>query len=140
MMNLKNRIRVWCKISQHFSEVPFLGAEGHHLLWLHTGDEISLTRTDDSDYEIQRYTELNDIDGVPIFEGDIVAFTSYEDWDDKDGYDLEQEVRWSKFYCGWAVFPVGYKFDGTGVEFAGQQIYHFKSSIRVIGNIFEKYE
>jgi hypothetical protein len=140
MMTLKNKIRVWCKISQHFSDIPFLGACGHHLLWLHTGNEISLTRTDDPDYVVQRYTEMNDVDGDPIFEGDIVEFTSYEDWDDKDGYRLDQEVRWSKFYCGWAVFPVGYKFDGVGVEFAGQQIHNFRSSIKVIGNIFQKYD
>lgn len=136
-MNLKNRIRVWCKISKHFSDVPFLSASGHHLLWLHTGDTISLTRTDDPDYVIQRYTELNDIDGIPIFEGDLVEFTSHEDWDDNTGYKITQEIRWSNFYSGWAVYPVGYEFDGKGIEFAGRQLFNFKNTLKVVGNIFE---
>ena len=140
MMTLKNYIRVWCKISQHFSDVPFLDAGGNHLLWLHTNNVVFLTRTDDPDYVIQRYTEMNDVNGVPIFEGDIAEVLSYEDWSDDEGHTLKQEVRWSKFYCGWALFPIGYEFDGKGVEFAGKQLYHFKSTLKVVGNIFNKYD
>lgn len=104
MMSLSNKIRVWCKTTKHFSDVPFLCSSGHHLLWLHTGNEISLTRTDDSDYIIHRYTEFKDINGVEVYQGDIISTTVYGDWGDSEPYEVINLVEWSHIQVGWRGF------------------------------------
>jgi hypothetical protein len=113
MMSLKNKIRVWCKTTGHFTYCPFLGGSGHHLLWMHTGNEISLTRTDDEDYIIHRYTEFDDINGVPVYQGDIVSTTVYGDWGDGEPYEVINLVEWSSIQLGWRGFTKKMLESGT---------------------------
>ena len=65
-----HKYRIWCKTSKHYTEHGYLPAWGGLLLWLHTGNQISIT--DLQDYVIQAYTGLNLDNGTPLYEGDII--------------------------------------------------------------------
>lgn len=133
MMSLKNKIRVWCKTTRHFTDSPYLGGSGNHLLWLHTGNEISLTRTDDDDYIIHRYTERDDINGTPVYQGDIVSMQVYDSWEDKHPIEIIQLIEWSQSSLGWRGFTLkGWKAGMNG-NILGKEL-------TVIGNICQHSE
>jgi uncharacterized phage protein (TIGR01671 family) len=83
-------------------------------------------------WQRQQYTGLRDMDGVEIFEGDILQ----EEYSDKD-YPvsrLQTEIKWSKAYSGfqWCEHRLD---DGDLADFYGgvsQTDYK-----KVVGNIFE---
>jgi hypothetical protein len=133
MMSLKNKIRVWCKTTEHFTDCPFLGGSGHHLLWMHTGNETSLTRTDDEDYIIHRYTEFDDINGKPVYQGDIVSMAVYDSWGDEHRHEIIQLVEWSRSSLGWRTFS-------KKMWKAGMNGNVFGSELTIIGNICQNPE
>jgi hypothetical protein len=131
---MKTKTRIWCKATKHFTNTPFVGCSENHLLWLHTGNEISLSpiNSDNSGYVVQKFTGLKDVDGNEIYEGDILEYRSYEDWGDDTGTEIKVEVRWSDFYLSWALFPLNYDSDG---KYAGQQLYTVRELVKIVGNV-----
>jgi len=138
----KLKFRVWHKIENRWlepeaEEDPMLSLKDHGegcevFLYDRASDEWSNENCLMKNIVIQQYTGLKDMDGVEIFEGDILQ----EEYSDKD-YPvsrLQTEIRWSKAYSGfqWCEHRLS---DGDLVDFYGgisQTDYK-----RVIGNIFE---
>lgn len=114
-MNIK--YRVWCKVSHHYSDQAHLAAWGGQLLWLHTGNQISIS--DLNDYVIQRYTGLNTETLVPLYEGDIINLK-------QNRYVIEYDDQHAKF-VGRGLFYGKETFD----------LYRLNRFAILLGNIFE---
>lgn len=93
-MNRPIKFRVWCKVTRHFTDSPYITASGGQLLWLHTGNQVSISNIDGGDYIIQQYTGFKDDKEVEIYEGDIVKWTEYQGWEDGRTFEGIYIVQW----------------------------------------------
>jgi uncharacterized phage protein (TIGR01671 family) len=72
-MSREIKFRVWCVKTKHFTDSPFVSCSGGQLLWLHTGNQISISNVDnDKEYIVERFTGLKDKNYKEIYEGDIL--------------------------------------------------------------------
>ena len=150
MMSLKNKSRVWCKNLRIFSDIPYHSSDGHHLLWLpekmhllwhHTGNEISLSRTDGlgtksgkSDYIVNRYCEFDDSVGKEIYEDDLVQTKVYDDWNDASPHNVTYLVKWSFIQSGWRGFTRSMLERGGSDRYSGNLLGTYR---KVVGNIHQ---
>ncbi|OHD41426.1 MAG: hypothetical protein A2086_06535 [Spirochaetes bacterium GWD1_27_9] len=79
---------------------------------------------------IQQFTGLVDKNGKEIYEGDIVTTHHYDDWDDNEGFDVINMVKWCPIHVGWR----GFTKEIEKKSYAGNKL---SKPITIIGNIFE---
>jgi uncharacterized phage protein (TIGR01671 family) len=141
MRKLKNKSRVWCKNLRIFSDIPYHSSDGHHLLWHHTGNEISLSRTDGldtesgtSDYIFNRYCEFDDSNGREIYEDDLVQTKVHDDWSNDRLYNVTYLVKWSFIQSGWRGFTRRMLETGGSDRYSGNPLGAYR---KVVGNIHQ---
>ena len=121
------KFRVWCETIKMFTDGGFYVCSGGQLLWLHTGNQISISNLDDGEYCIQQFTGWLDKNNKEIYEGDIVKIRYKMD----EHGEFEEEISEVTFEDG----AFGIKSDCFfNWSFASN------FSIEVIGNIFENKE
>ncbi len=105
-MNHRLKIRVWDKKENHFI-IPWTG-DGYDDIdltysnsgeWYITGGYV----LDEIRYVIQRFTGVNDKNGIEIYEGDIIRYSLGSD----SSNIINAEVRWGD--CAWVLFDTDYK-------------------------------
>ena len=74
-----------------------------------------------------QYTGLNDVDGVEIYEGDIVEYSDFR----QGGYPAGQQPK-TRQVVEFNTYYGGYHFNGVG--------YLLPKDMKVIGNIYENPE
>lgn len=119
MRNLK--LRVWCKGTNHFTDSPFYACAGNQLLWLHSGNQLTITNLDDeSEYVVQQFTGLKDRAGLDIYEGDIL---------ERDNTDYLYKCEYSEPEAAYMLRDQ----DNDGALYLAD----FVKNLKVVGNIFE---
>ena len=144
MRTLKNKSRVWCKTTKHFTDSPYHSSDGNFLLWHHTNNLISLNRIDgldndsgECDYIINRYCEFDDNGGKEIYEDDLVTVKIYGDWDDNEPMDVTYLIKWSFIQSGWRGFTKSMMDNGGTNRYSGMTL---GIDRKIIGNIHENIE
>lgn len=80
-------------------------------------------------YELMQYTGLKDMDGVEIYEGDIIEAVNFV-------HKPKTVVKWSDKATGYVPF-IEQNFD---LDYTNLSYWHDLSRNRVIGNIYENTE
>ena len=92
----------------------------------------------EEDVEIMQYTGLKDVNGKPIYEGDVVSFGSV--WDNGDNEDLDEEI-----HIGVVEYDPHYTVYNVNCEESGERRFLLMDVVNydgfgVIGNIYESPE
>jgi uncharacterized phage protein (TIGR01671 family) len=124
------KFRVWCKTTRHFTNIPFYSCAGGQLLWLHTGNVVSISNINfdkNDDYIIQQFAGFKDRNNKEIYEGDIVEYVRINKNDKEEKYIAEVEFIKGEFY------PRPMFLEGYYDSWDNEELKDFK----VLGNIFE---
>ena len=95
------------------------------------GYSSSISKIRDGEYKVELFSGLSDINNVPIYEGDIIKYLSYDDWLDKDGYETYGIVHFDKRYGTFAIWNDINLHD----FYRGSELHHFSKNSTVIGNV-----
>lgn len=128
-MSREIRFRVWDKFSEQWEDDVIIYQDGSAAVW-ENSPEPSYVSRDDEEVVIERYTGLDDKNGTPIYEGDIVKARWYRAKHAR--LDTQGKV---KFGNGWFYI----NDDPDGQDRLGVPV-HNCYSIVVIGNIHENGE
>lgn len=130
------KFRAWDKENK-----AFMPSEGYAIcdgdvMGLRYGNEMEDVLTDQ--IEIMQYTGLKDINGKPIYEGDVVSFGSV--WDNGDNEDLDEEI-----HIGVVEYDPHYAVYNVNCEESGERRFLLMDVVNydgfgVIGNIHENPE
>ncbi|WP_413481221.1 YopX family protein [Latilactobacillus sakei] len=90
------------------------------------------------DINLMQYTGLKDVNGVEIYEGDVVSFGSV--WDNGDNEDLDEEI-----HIGVVEYDPHYAVYNVNCEESGERRFLLMDVVNydgfgVIGNIYESPE
>jgi len=137
------KFRVWDKLEKRFI-YPDKGYQGHYALTL-DGKFYNLQNGSGGDeYTVQQYTELKDLNGVEIYEGDILKCPNTLNISLYGEFSY-REVIWKYDSFTWVLnskralmeFDVAFGSDGDFVDHSSENL---KITVEVVGNIFENPE
>lgn len=122
------KFRVWDKINKAFLSQE---KEGDQYLFFNLGTPYNLTKLFNLDYRfcVDRFTGIKDINGVEVYEGDIIEVTDSDCLEFSFDIINKGEVIWD--YCS---FGVVLKDAGGLREFNSLYYLWEKGKIKVIGN------
>lgn len=130
------KFRVWDKENK-----AFMPSEGYAIcdgdvMGLRYGNEMEDVLTDQ--VELMQYTSLDDVNGNPIYEGDVVSFGSVWDNGDNEGLDEEIHIGVVEYDPHYAVYNVNCEESGER-RFLLMDVVNY-DGFGVIGNKFENPE
>lgn len=128
-MNNRFKFRVWDKLAERMI-YPHNDNQQHFIIDLNGRFHNLQNGSGGDDYVIQQYTGLNDKNGNPIFEGDIVQYNQNSSYDNMD------------FIAKWSDDKLGFIFQSNSGEQLVNQTPHLNrfKHLEVVGNIFENPE
>jgi uncharacterized phage protein (TIGR01671 family) len=128
-MNNRFKFRVWDKLAKRMI-YPHNDNQQHFIIDLNGRFHNLQNGSGGDDYVIQQYTGLNDKNGNPIFEGDIVQYNQNSSYDNMD------------FIAKWSDDKLGFIFQSNSGEQLVNQTPHLNrfKHLEVVGNIFENPE
>lgn len=118
--------RIYVKSWNRYSNFETLLNETGEVFLKENGFSINPT-----EYKVELFSGLLDANESPIYEGDIIKYTSYDDWFDKEGYETYGIVHFDKRYGTFTIWSdvVLHAF------YKGSELYHFSQKSTVVGNV-----
>ena len=140
------KFRVWDKLEQRFI-YPDKGYQGHFIIDLNGRFHNLQNGSGGDEYVVQQYIGLDDVNGTPIYEGDIVENTaSYQEYCSPAAVSMSvyEEIRWAFFIKFQEIESyhecLKQNFNGVDLYEDLPVSYFHNNSYKVIGNIFEDIE
>jgi len=130
-MQRELKFRAWDKLAERFIKCDE-GYQGHYVLSLNGEFLNFLNGSGGKEYIVQQYTGLKDKNGVEIYEGDVVTYTS------NNGIDYKAPIIFSPTSSAFVLDTSGrYLFDDKYGDYLD---IHKDREYEIVGNIFENSE